>query len=95
MIRKSILAYTLVLFFSLSPCGLFLADDGAGASSAKTPAVEKKEAANPAATPQPRAVFPEKKFQFKPVLEGERVKHTYKVVNKGQGDLKIEKVKTG
>lgn len=83
MVQKTILACMLAALVVFGPSGLLQADDSTTESSTKTSA------------PRPRAVFPEMKYQFEPVLEGERVKHTYKVVNKGEGDLKIDKVKTG
>ena len=46
-------------------------------------------------TQAPELFFPEPQFQFEPVLEGEKVKHTYRVANKGNAPLNIQKVKTG
>lgn len=43
----------------------------------------------------PAAVFPEKTYQFKPVLEGTVVTHVFKVQNKGTADLLIQRVKPG
>ncbi len=43
----------------------------------------------------PRAVIPEAKHVFSPVLEGLEVKHRFKILNKGSATLKIFNVRTG
>jgi hypothetical protein len=45
--------------------------------------------------PGPAAVFPEKTYQFDPVLEGIAVSHVFKVQNKGNEELLIQRVKPG
>ena len=42
-----------------------------------------------------KAIFPEPEFEFVPVLEGSEVNHSYRVINKGSGELNILDVKTG
>ncbi len=51
------------------------------------------EDAKPASAPV--AYFPSKIFEFEPVLGGKEVVHDFVVQNKGDAELKIEKVKTG
>ncbi|MCP4691395.1 MAG: DUF1573 domain-containing protein [Desulfobacterales bacterium] len=43
----------------------------------------------------PAVYFPAKIFEFQPVLGGKEVVHDFVVRNKGDAELKIEKVKTG
>ncbi|UCD89168.1 MAG: DUF1573 domain-containing protein [Desulfobacterales bacterium] len=43
----------------------------------------------------PSAFFPESRFEFKPVVDGADVTHSFVVKNKGASPLKIEKVRTG
>lgn len=43
----------------------------------------------------PEAVYPEKAFHFKPVLEGTIVSHEFKIQNKGTSELMIQRVKPG
>lgn len=43
----------------------------------------------------PSALFPETRFEFKPVLAGVSVTHSFIVKNKGTAPLNIEKVRTG
>ena len=43
----------------------------------------------------PSAYFPENTYSFAPVVEGAEVTHDFRLVNKGSGPLKIEKVSTG
>ncbi len=45
--------------------------------------------------PLPAAVFPEPVYEFPIVVEGLKVKHDFIVLNKGIGELKIQKVRTG
>lgn len=47
------------------------------------------------ATNLPSALFPETRFEFKPVVDGIAVIHSFIVKNKGTVPLEIEKVKTG
>jgi hypothetical protein len=44
---------------------------------------------------QPAAVLPEAEYGFGTAIEGETVKHDFILYNKGQADLKIEKIETG
>jgi hypothetical protein len=53
------------------------------------------QAAEEPATPTPKAVFPEKHFEFPSVLEGTEVRHDFVVQNSGSETLKILGVKTG
>lgn len=43
----------------------------------------------------PKAFVPEKKFKFEKVVEGVQILHDFKVINKGDATLNINKVKTG
>ena len=43
----------------------------------------------------PEAVVPSSEFQFDPVVEGMMVTHDFVIQNKGQAELKINKVRTG
>ena len=43
----------------------------------------------------PAAFFPETRFEFKPVLPGVDVTHSFVVKNQGTAPLHIEKVRTG
>ena len=47
------------------------------------------------ATNAPSALFPETRFEFKPVVDGVDVTHSFIVKNKGVSPLEIKKVKTG
>ncbi len=47
------------------------------------------------ASNSPSALFPETRFEFKPVVDGVNVTHSFIVKNKGPAPLKIEKVRTG
>lgn len=53
------------------------------------------QAAEGPAVPAPKAVFPEKNFEFPSVLEGAEVQHSFVVQNSGSEILKILGVKTG
>ncbi|OQY05989.1 MAG: hypothetical protein B6I22_06665 [Desulfobacteraceae bacterium 4572_123] len=53
------------------------------------------QAAEQQAVPGPKAVFPEKHFEFPSVLEGTEVRHDFIIQNSGPGILKILKVLTG
>jgi hypothetical protein len=48
-----------------------------------------------AQTTAPEAFLPEAQHQFGTVVEGEIVRHDFILLNKGNADLKIEKIKTG
>jgi hypothetical protein len=43
----------------------------------------------------PKAFFPQTRYEFPPVLDGEKVMHEFVVQNKGKATLNIERVKTG
>jgi hypothetical protein len=47
------------------------------------------------ASSEPTLVLPEKSFDFKEVVEGKVVEHTFKVLNKGNQPLEINKIDTG
>ncbi len=53
------------------------------------------QAAEGPSVPAPKAVFPEKQFEFPSVLEGAEVRHDFVVQNSGSETLKILTVKTG
>ncbi len=50
---------------------------------------------NPSAGDLPEASFPQRKFEFEPVIDGVKVVHDFVVLNRGAGPLLIENVKTG
>jgi hypothetical protein len=39
--------------------------------------------------------FPETLYEFSPVLDGTKVVHDFVIQNKGNGTLKVDRVKTG
>jgi hypothetical protein len=43
----------------------------------------------------PAVFFPEKVFEFPPVIDGVKVVHDFVVVNRGSAPLTIENVRTG
>ena len=43
----------------------------------------------------PAAVLPESEYRFGTAIEGEIVRHDFILLNQGNADLKIEKIKTG
>jgi hypothetical protein len=43
----------------------------------------------------PEAVLPEAQYRFGTAIEGDVVRHDFILLNKGNADLKIEKIKTG
>jgi len=43
----------------------------------------------------PSIFIPENSYNFSPVVDGTQVTHDYIVLNKGDGDLEIKRVKTG
>ncbi len=53
------------------------------------------QAAEKSAAPGPKAVFPEKHFEFQSVIEGAEVQHDFIVQNSGSETLKILGVQTG
>jgi hypothetical protein len=68
-------------FFALAFCILFFATTSFGTEVNATNA--------------PSALFPETRFEFKPVIDGVDVTHSFIVKNKGVAPLEIEKIKTG
>lgn len=68
-------------FFALAFCILFFTNTSFGTEGN--------------ATNSPSAFFPESRFEFKPVVDGVDVTHSFMVKNKGTVPLEIEKVKTG
>jgi hypothetical protein len=95
-VNRKILLWCLLatVFFICNP-GSMLAGDGIKVPEQTASGIGKTTGTDPAASLTPQVVFPESRYEFEPVLDGERVKHTYKVANTGDGDLKILKVKTG
>ena len=69
-------------------------DPASSPISRETPALSTTE---PQTTPLPTvdAVFPEVRYEFSPVLEGDTVRHSYAVHNQGGADLNILAVRTG
>jgi hypothetical protein len=43
----------------------------------------------------PEAYFPQRTFQFEPVIDGVKVVHDFVLLNRGAAPLLIENVKTG
>lgn len=62
-----------------------------------TGVVHAQAAASGAGGPAPEAAvfFPEKTFEFKPVIEGAKVIHDFVVMNRGSAPLVISGVRTG
>ncbi len=48
-----------------------------------------------AASPKPEAFLPHTVFEFDPVLEGSKVVHEFKILNRGDADLVILKTESG
>lgn len=53
------------------------------------------QAAEKSATSGPKAIFPEKRFEFPAVIEGVEVRHDFVVQNSGSETLKILDIQTG
>jgi hypothetical protein len=83
-IKLSILA----ILLALVPLSIALA--GPPALQGKHAPVTVVEAAVNSA---PKAVFPQTKFEFAPVFEGEDITHDFVVENRGQAPLIINKIK--
>jgi hypothetical protein len=49
----------------------------------------------PGSAGSPTVFFPEKVFEFQPVVDGAKVVHDFVVMNKGTTPLLIENVRTG
>jgi len=43
----------------------------------------------------PAAFFPQTRYEFSPVLDGEKVVHAFSILNKGSRMLNIQRVRTG
>ncbi len=43
----------------------------------------------------PSAFFPQTRYEFAPVLDGEKVVHEFVIQNKGTRPLNVQRVKTG
>lgn len=56
--------------------------------SAAAPAAEESAAT-------PRAVAPERTYEFAPVVDGTKVEHDFVIENYGDAPLHIQRVKTG
>lgn len=54
----------------------------------KSPATEEP-------TKAPKAIIPDPKFVFDPVVDGTQVSHDFSIKNTGDGPLAISRVKTG
>jgi hypothetical protein len=54
-----------------------------------------KPAPAPGSAGSPAVFFPEKVFEFQPVVDGVKVVHDFPVMNKGTSVLLIENVRTG
>ncbi len=54
-----------------------------------------KPAPAPGSGGSPAIFFPEKVFEFQPVVDGVKVVHEFAVMNKGTTPLLIENVRTG
>jgi len=54
-----------------------------------------KPAPAPGSAGSPAIFFPEKVFEFQPVVDGVKVVHDFVVMNKGTTPLLIENVRTG
>jgi hypothetical protein len=75
-------AIGVAVFALLSGTTAFAAADAQGAKA--SPAGEA-----------PSLFFPEKSFEFQPVIEGLKVVHDFVVLNRGGAPLVIENVRTG
>jgi hypothetical protein len=58
-------------------------------------ASESDKNLSPVVEKQPIAVLSENQYQFAPVLEGTRVRHTFVLKNTGTAPLEIQRVRTG
>lgn len=76
---------TLVFFIAMALCAGF----SLPLSASGQPAPEQSPAGSPA------VFFPEKVFEFQPVVDGAKVVHDFVVMNKGTTPLLIENVRTG
>lgn len=52
-------------------------------------------AAAAAGSDSPAVFFPEKAFEFEPVIDGVKIVHDFTIMNKGSATLTIENVRTG
>ena len=84
----TILITTLGILACFSPA---LAGSSSG-TAAENPAVQAVSA-DPNA--QPNIVIPEPLFSFDAVVDGTEVVHDFQVLNRGTGELAIQKVQTG
>jgi len=67
----------------------------ANSADAISPSKQIVENTSQGSKENPSIVVPENSFEFPPVVEGVEVVHDYKVLNKGDSDLEIVRVKTG
>lgn len=75
--------FYLVIGLTAGPGILFAPGDVyAAASDEKTPEVKG-----------PTAVFPETRYQFEPIVEGNEIKHDFIIENHGDAPLVIDKVR--
>ena len=65
-----------------------------GFGAAAQPAMAQTQAAKAAGTDEvPKAVFPQTRYQFEAVMEGQELKHDFIVENRGNAPLIIKKVR--
>jgi len=57
--------------------------------------IEKTDATSEDPGNKPEAFVPENRFNFAQVVDGTEVLHDFVIQNKGTGDLKITRVRTG
>ena len=57
--------------------------------------IEKTDAVSDDSGTKPEVFAPEDKFNFGQVVDGTEVLHDFVIQNKGTGDLKISRVRTG
>ena len=87
MYRKTKIAILFALIFTV-PIALTMAGPSNKSGSAD-PAAGIKASLDKA----PKAVFPDLKFEFSPIFEGETIKHDFVVQNKGEAPLVIKRIR--
>ena len=75
----------LVLFIAIALC----------AGSTVPLSASDQPAPRPGSVGSPAVFFPDKVFEFQPVVDGVKVVHDFVVMNKGTTPLLIENVRTG
>ncbi len=88
-----------ILFFFYITCCLLIYPTGSFGTEKETEKNQgqDKTTQTVSETPQkfPLAFLPESEYEFSPVLEGTTVTHDFIIQNKGDAELKINRVKTG